>query len=216
MKSSDLWTERETVCLREESGCNKFSFMVGPKRHITLNPNSKCICWLSKPNFATIFFVFCFVLSPFSLLFLLVMNINSSSQEPLPSQSRTDGGSKFNQDQNFVLFLGCPFWLAGFNILFCYCRDSLPWVHCEFSKFSTFSPIFHLILCNSSSILCLGVFVCKFIVQVQGKAVKRLCRVHNIITVNGQFPGPTLEVRDGDSLVIKVVNAARYNVSLHW
>lgn len=52
--------------------------------------------------------------------------------------------------------------------------------------------------------------------QVQPKSVKRLCKVHNIITVNGQFPGPTLEVRDGDSLVIKVVNAARYNVSLHW
>lgn len=52
--------------------------------------------------------------------------------------------------------------------------------------------------------------------QVQPKPVKRLCKVHNIITVNGQFPGPTLAVRDGDSLVIKVVNAARYNVSLHW
>ncbi|KAA0060019.1 hypothetical protein IC582_027571 [Cucumis melo] len=51
---------------------------------------------------------------------------------------------------------------------------------------------------------------------VQPKPVKRLCKVHNIITVNGQFPGPTLAVRDGDSLVIKVVNAARYNVSLHW
>ncbi|KAG7037020.1 Laccase-3, partial [Cucurbita argyrosperma subsp. argyrosperma] len=51
---------------------------------------------------------------------------------------------------------------------------------------------------------------------VQRKPVKRLCKVHNIITVNGQFPGPTLEVRNGDSLVIKVVNAVRYNVSLHW
>ncbi|KAJ6361033.1 hypothetical protein OIU77_004960 [Salix suchowensis] len=28
--------------------------------------------------------------------------------------------------------------------------------------------------------------------------------------------GPTLEVRDGDSLVIKAVNNARYNVTLHW
>lgn len=46
--------------------------------------------------------------------------------------------------------------------------------------------------------------------------MKRLCKVHNIITVNGKFPGPTLAVRNGDSLVIKVVNVARYNVSLHW
>ncbi|XP_058075501.1 laccase-3-like [Magnolia sinica] len=51
---------------------------------------------------------------------------------------------------------------------------------------------------------------------VQAKPVKRLCKTHNIITVNGQYPGPTLEVRNGDSLVIKVVNRARYNVTLHW
>ncbi|KAL5974685.1 Laccase-3 [Asimina triloba] len=51
---------------------------------------------------------------------------------------------------------------------------------------------------------------------VQAKPVKRLCKTHNIITVNGQFPGPTLEVRDGDTLVIKVTNRVRYNVTLHW
>nr|TKR85326.1 laccase family protein [Populus alba] len=51
---------------------------------------------------------------------------------------------------------------------------------------------------------------------IQAKPVKRLCRTHNTITVNGLFPGPTLEVRDGDSLVIKAVNNARYNVTLHW
>ncbi|XP_073057731.1 laccase-3 [Primulina eburnea] len=51
---------------------------------------------------------------------------------------------------------------------------------------------------------------------VQAIPVKRLCRTHSIITVNGQFPGPKLVVRDGDTLVIKVINSARYNVSLHW
>ncbi|XP_022860964.1 laccase-3-like [Olea europaea var. sylvestris] len=52
--------------------------------------------------------------------------------------------------------------------------------------------------------------------DVQETPVKRLCRTHNIITVNGQFPGPTLAVRNGDTLVIKVTNRARYNVTLHW
>ncbi|KAL8027042.1 hypothetical protein ABFX02_14G069700 [Erythranthe guttata] len=51
---------------------------------------------------------------------------------------------------------------------------------------------------------------------VEAAPVKRLCKTRNIITVNGQFPGPTLEARDGDSFVINVVNAARYNVTLHW
>ncbi|XP_019432151.1 PREDICTED: laccase-3-like [Lupinus angustifolius] len=51
---------------------------------------------------------------------------------------------------------------------------------------------------------------------VQTVPVKRLCKTHNILTVNGQFPGPTIEARDGDSLAIKVVNAGPYNISIHW
>ncbi|XP_072996546.1 laccase-3-like [Typha latifolia] len=51
---------------------------------------------------------------------------------------------------------------------------------------------------------------------VQETPVKRLCKTHNIITVNGQFPGPTLEVKNGDTLVINVVNKAKYNVTMHW
>ncbi|KAK3022288.1 hypothetical protein RJ639_045395 [Escallonia herrerae] len=51
--------------------------------------------------------------------------------------------------------------------------------------------------------------------DVQATPVKRLCKTRNIITVNGQFPGPTLEVRNGDTLVIKVLNSARYNVTIH-
>ncbi|KAL6126800.1 hypothetical protein ACLB2K_074845 [Fragaria x ananassa] len=51
---------------------------------------------------------------------------------------------------------------------------------------------------------------------IQATPVKRLCKTHNSITVNGQFPGPTLEVNNGDTLVVKVTNKARYNVTIHW
>ncbi|XP_004490661.1 laccase-3-like [Cicer arietinum] len=51
---------------------------------------------------------------------------------------------------------------------------------------------------------------------IQTKSVKRLCKTRNILTVNGQFPGPTIEARDGDSMVIKVTNAGPYNISIHW
>ncbi|XP_071710820.1 laccase-12-like [Rutidosis leptorrhynchoides] len=51
---------------------------------------------------------------------------------------------------------------------------------------------------------------------VQETKVKRLCKTHNSITVNGQYPGPTLEVNNGDSIVIKVVNKGRYNITIHW
>ncbi|KAK3014100.1 hypothetical protein RJ639_009505 [Escallonia herrerae] len=54
----------------------------------------------------------------------------------------------------------------------------------------------------------------KFVVQET--PVKRLCKTQNSITVNGQLPGPTLEVNNGDTLVINVVNKARYNVTIHW
>ncbi|XP_038707867.1 laccase-3-like [Tripterygium wilfordii] len=51
---------------------------------------------------------------------------------------------------------------------------------------------------------------------IEAVPVKRLCRTHSTVTVNGQFPGPTLQVRDGDTLIIKAINRASYNVTLHW
>ncbi|GMH30546.1 hypothetical protein Nepgr_032389 [Nepenthes gracilis] len=51
---------------------------------------------------------------------------------------------------------------------------------------------------------------------VQATPVKRLCSARQAITVNGQLPGPTLEVNEGDTLVVKVVNQAQYNVTIHW
>ncbi|KAL3630557.1 high-affinity glucose transporter [Castilleja foliolosa] len=51
---------------------------------------------------------------------------------------------------------------------------------------------------------------------VQATPVKRLCNTLSSITVNGMYPGPTLEVNNGDTLVVKVVNRAKYNVTIHW
>ncbi|KDP45752.1 hypothetical protein JCGZ_17359 [Jatropha curcas] len=70
--------------------------------------------------------------------------------------------------------------------------------------------IFSFLAANSQAEIHYHEFV------IQAKPVKRLCRTHNTITVNGQFPGPTLQVRNGDSLVIKAINNAQYNVTLHW
>lgn len=44
----------------------------------------------------------------------------------------------------------------------------------------------------------------------------RLCSTKPIVTVNGQFPGPTVYAREGDNVLIKVVNHVKYNVSIHW
>uniref|UniRef100_A0A1D1YCF8 Laccase n=1 Tax=Anthurium amnicola TaxID=1678845 RepID=A0A1D1YCF8_9ARAE len=46
--------------------------------------------------------------------------------------------------------------------------------------------------------------------------VTRLCHKKSIVTINGQFPGPRVVAREGDRLVIKVVNHVQNNVTLHW
>ncbi|CAL4912019.1 unnamed protein product [Urochloa decumbens] len=51
---------------------------------------------------------------------------------------------------------------------------------------------------------------------VQEASVTRLCRQRSIMTVNGQFPGPTVEISEGDSLIVRVINRGRYNVTVHW
>ncbi|KAL3640786.1 hypothetical protein CASFOL_015754 [Castilleja foliolosa] len=44
----------------------------------------------------------------------------------------------------------------------------------------------------------------------------RLCSNKSILTVNGQFPGPTVHVNQGDTIVINVINRAKENVTIHW
>jgi laccase len=36
------------------------------------------------------------------------------------------------------------------------------------------------------------------------------------VTVNGKFPGPRVVAREGDRLVVKVVNHVPNNISIHW
>lgn len=52
--------------------------------------------------------------------------------------------------------------------------------------------------------------------NIQLKNVTRICHTKPIVTVNGEFPGPTIKAREGDRLVIKVTNHVKYNVSIHW
>ncbi|GLJ16995.1 hypothetical protein SUGI_0293940 [Cryptomeria japonica] len=54
----------------------------------------------------------------------------------------------------------------------------------------------------------------KFTIGTQN--VTRVCNTQTIVTVNGQFPGPTIEVQEGDNLVVEVDNNGPYNVTIHW
>lgn len=44
----------------------------------------------------------------------------------------------------------------------------------------------------------------------------RLCETKNILTVNRQFPGPTLHAHKWDTLVVNVYNQADHNITIHW
>lgn len=52
--------------------------------------------------------------------------------------------------------------------------------------------------------------------QIEQTPITKLCQTYNVVTVNGQLPGPTLHVRNGDTLIVKVHNRAHYNASIHW
>ncbi|XP_077236893.1 laccase-17-like [Tasmannia lanceolata] len=55
-----------------------------------------------------------------------------------------------------------------------------------------------------------------YMFNIQLQNVTRLCHTKSIVTVNGQFPGPSIIARDGDRVVVEVVNHVENNVSLHW
>ncbi|KAJ6407863.1 hypothetical protein OIU84_011217 [Salix udensis] len=44
----------------------------------------------------------------------------------------------------------------------------------------------------------------------------RLCHTRSLVTVNGQFPGPRLVAREGDRVLVTVVNHVAENITIHW
>lgn len=54
------------------------------------------------------------------------------------------------------------------------------------------------------------------LLQIKLQKVTRLCQTKSIVTVNGQFPGPRIIAREGDRVLIKVVNNVQNNITIHW
>lgn len=52
--------------------------------------------------------------------------------------------------------------------------------------------------------------------DIKQQNVTRLCHTKSIVTVNGQFPGPRIVAREGDRVVVKVVNHVQNNITIHW
>ncbi|KAJ8751376.1 hypothetical protein K2173_016573 [Erythroxylum novogranatense] len=52
--------------------------------------------------------------------------------------------------------------------------------------------------------------------NIKMQNVTRLCHTKSMVTVNDQFPGPRIVAREGERLLIKVVNHIQNNISIHW
>lgn len=79
------------------------------------------------------------------------------------------------------------------------------------------ATILALVVCLTFlTVTALATDILRHTFVIEAKPVTRLCKTHDIIIVNGQFPGPTLHVRNGDTLVVKVYNRAQYNATIHW
>ncbi|KAE8727806.1 Laccase-14 [Hibiscus syriacus] len=58
--------------------------------------------------------------------------------------------------------------------------------------------------------------LCHYSKQVKEASYTRLCSTKKILNVNGQFPGPTLEVQYGETVYVNVYNQGKQNITIHW
>ncbi|MCO5582938.1 hypothetical protein L7F22_036842 [Adiantum nelumboides] len=57
----------------------------------------------------------------------------------------------------------------------------------------------------------------RFNFHVKYTNITRLCRTKRIVTVNDQFPGPTITVREGERVIVSVTNdMPDKNITIHW
>ncbi|KAI3443101.1 uncharacterized protein J3R85_000469 [Psidium guajava] len=72
-----------------------------------------------------------------------------------------------------------------------------------------------LVACITPAVVVEG-GVRKYNFNVVMKNTTRLCSSKPIVTVNGMFPGPTLYAREDDTVLVRVANRVKYNVTIHW
>uniref|UniRef100_A0A7N0U9D4 Laccase n=1 Tax=Kalanchoe fedtschenkoi TaxID=63787 RepID=A0A7N0U9D4_KALFE len=84
------------------------------------------------------------------------------------------------------------------------------------------SPLAVFLIYYSCACLCLlaelgsAAVTRHYTFNVELKNVTRLCHTRALITVNGKYPGPRLLAREGDRVLVKVVNHTPTNVTIHW
>ncbi|XP_047952144.1 laccase-14-like [Salvia hispanica] len=52
--------------------------------------------------------------------------------------------------------------------------------------------------------------------EVRRSSHTRLCTTKSMLTVNRQFPGPTIYARRGDVVLVDIINLSDQNITIHW
>nr|XP_029153717.1 laccase-7 isoform X2 [Arachis hypogaea] len=71
------------------------------------------------------------------------------------------------------------------------------------------------LLLTSSLLLALSSTV-EYTFNIENTSMQRLCHEESIVVVNGSLPGPTIDVREGDTVIVHVLNQSPYNITIHW
>ncbi|XP_038691482.1 laccase-7-like [Tripterygium wilfordii] len=77
-------------------------------------------------------------------------------------------------------------------------------------------PLLACVLAILASSISASPAIVEHTFYVQNLTLRRLCKEQVITAVNGKFPGPTLTVREGDTLIVHVFNKSPYNITIHW
>ncbi|XP_052173705.1 laccase-7-like [Diospyros lotus] len=75
------------------------------------------------------------------------------------------------------------------------------------------ASILALLLASSSGV---SAAVVEHYLHIENTVVERLCHKQVITVGNGSIPGPEMAVREGDTLVVHVVNKSPYDITIHW
>ncbi|TKW02134.2 hypothetical protein SEVIR_8G221600v4 [Setaria viridis] len=68
----------------------------------------------------------------------------------------------------------------------------------------------------SAMALSVGASVVEHTFVVSQVNMTHLCKETLVTVVNGQLPGPVIEVTEGDSVAVLLVNKSPYNITIHW
>ncbi|OVA01762.1 Multicopper oxidase [Macleaya cordata] len=78
------------------------------------------------------------------------------------------------------------------------------------------SPLWCSSSSNLGSFWSFNIYIFPNSKTVEWKSVSRLCEKKTLLTVNGEYPGPTIAVQEDDDVEIKVTNHISLNTTIHW